>query len=99
MNPDSALTVRSTADGTVLASSAAYADQLTADGGLGREQLFTDSLPDLDSATAVVYVDLKKVTDISGDELPRQVEALRSIGLTASSSGDETGIHLRLVAG
>jgi hypothetical protein len=57
------------------------------------------SLPDVDSATAAVYVDLRKVADISGDELPAQVEALRSVGLTASSSGDETAVHLRLVAG
>jgi hypothetical protein len=99
VDPDSALTVRSTADGTVLASSAAYADQLTADGGLGRQQLFTDSLPDLDSATVVVYVDLRKVADISRDALPPQVAPLRSVGLTASSSGDGSDIHLRLVAG
>ena len=99
VDPDSTLTVRSTADGTVLASSAAYADQLTADGGLGRQQLFTDSLPDLDRATAVVYVDLQKAADISGDELPSQVAALRSVGLTASSTGDESDVHLRLVAG
>jgi len=99
VDPDSTLTVRSTADGTVLASSAAYADQLTADGGLGRQQLFTDSLPDLDRATAVVYVDLQKAADISGDELPSEVAALRSVGLTASSTGDESDVHLRLVAG
>jgi len=68
-------------------------------GGLGRQQLFTDSLPDLDRATAVVYVDLQKAADISGDELPSQVAALRSVGLTASSTGDESDIHLRLVAG
>jgi hypothetical protein len=99
VNPDSALTARSTADGIVLASSAAYADQLTANGDLGRTQLFTDSLPDLDNAAAVVYVDLAKAAEISGDELPPQVSALRSVGLTASSAGDESDVHLRLVAG
>ena len=99
IDPGIALTVRSTANGTVLASSAEYADQLAAVGGLGRQQLFTDSLPDLDRATAVVYVDLRKIVYISGEDLPPEVAALRSVGLTAASVGDETDLHLRLVAG
>jgi hypothetical protein len=37
--------------------------------------------------------------DISGDELPTEVKALRSFGLTASTPGEESGVHIRLVAG
>jgi hypothetical protein len=99
IDSDSSLTVRSTAEGTVLANSPEYADQLTGDGGLGDEQLFRQTLPDLDGATAVVYVDLRRAADISGDELPAEIAALRSVGLTASTSGADSGVHIRLVAG
>jgi hypothetical protein len=98
LDEDSSLTVRSTPDGTVLASSAAYADQLTANGTLGEQQLFKDTLPDVDSATAVVYVDVRKVAELSGEQVPEEGKAVASFGLTVSTSGDDSGIHLRLVA-
>jgi phenylalanyl-tRNA synthetase beta subunit len=52
-------------------------------------------------ATAVVYVDLSRAADVSGDELSAEakVKALRSFGLTASTSGEQSGVHIRLVAG
>jgi hypothetical protein len=99
LDPDSSLSVVSTPDGTVVASSASYADRLTGDGGLGEQQLFKDTLPDLDSATAVVYVDVRKVAELSGRQVPAEAAAVRSFGLTASTSGADSGIHLRLVAG
>ncbi len=99
LGEDSSLTVRSTADGTVLANSPAYADELTGDGTLGEQQLFKDTLPDLDSATAVVYVDVRKVAELSGERVPDEGKAVSSFGLTVSTSGDGSGIHPRLVAG
>ena len=74
------------------------ADQLTADGTLGQQQLFKDTLPDVDSATAVVYVDVRKVAELSGERVPEEGKAVASFGLTVSTSGDDSGIHLRLVA-
>lgn len=93
------VTVHSTPDGTVLASSAAYADALTGNGTLGQQDGFTEALPDLDDATAVVYVDLRKAATLSGEELPRQAGSLRAFGITAHTSGAESTIHLRLTAG
>jgi hypothetical protein len=96
---DVSLTVRSTADGTVLAGSAAYADRLVADGTLGEQDPFTAALPDIATATAVVYVDLRKAATVSGHPLSRQFRSVRAFGLTASSAGSDSTVHLRLVVG
>jgi hypothetical protein len=93
------VTVHSTPDGTVLATSAAYADALTGSGSLGEQDGFTAALPDLKGATAVIYVDLRKVADLAGEELPKQAGSLRAFGLTATTSGTESTIHLRLTTG
>lgn len=93
---DVSLTVRPTADGTVLASSPAYADQLVATGALGQQDPFRAALPDVATATAVVYVDVQKAAALSGDELPAAYRSVRSFGLTASTSGSDSTVHLRL---
>jgi hypothetical protein len=80
VDEDSSLTVRNTPDGTVLATSPEYADQLTGDGTLGEQQLFKDTLPDLDSATAVVYVDVRRVAELSDRQLPDEGKAVSRSG-------------------
>ena len=99
IDPDTELTVRSDGAGTVLASSGAYADAITGKGELGKQPNFTAALPDLATATAAVYVDLTRVSDISGEELPKAASTLRSFGLTVSTAGDTSTLHFRLVAG
>jgi hypothetical protein len=99
VDEDDPLTMRTTPDGVVLATPAAYADQLTGQGTLGEQQLFNDALPDVDGATAVVFVDVRRVAEIYGRPVPEEGKAVSAFGLTVSTSGDESGIHMRLVAG
>jgi hypothetical protein len=99
LDPGRSVTVRPTADGTVLASSAAYADRLTAAGTLGRAELVRAALPDLDAAQLAVYVDARRVAEVGGEPLPAEVSGLRAVGLTATGSGDVSTVRVRVVVG
>lgn len=71
---DLGATLRS-GDGTVaLASTPEYADQLLADGSLGRDDGFTEAVPEADRAQGLLYADL------DGDWGRAVVEALRTDG-------------------
>ena len=98
-DPDASVVAKPTADGTVMASTSDYADKLTGAGNLGDQASFTSALPDLDGAQFVVWADVQKFADVSGEELPAEAKALRAFGLTASSSGDTSTLHARLVVG
>lgn len=93
------VTARSTPDGTVIASSSAYADRLTATGDLGSAELVRAAVPDLDKAQLAVFADAKRVAEVVGEPLPDEVRALRAFGLTATSSGDVSTVRVRVVVG
>lgn len=93
------VTMRSVPDGTVLASSAQYADKLTASGALGESEQFKAALPDLDKAQVAVYVDIRRAAELAAEPLPDSTRALRSFGITATSSGDSSTVRMRLVVG
>ncbi len=93
------VTARSTADGSVIASSSAYADRLTAEGKLGSTELVRSALPDLDKAQLAVYVDARRLAEVVGEPLPEEARALRAVGLTATSSGDVSTVRVRVVVG
>jgi hypothetical protein len=99
LGEDGDLAVETTPDGTVLASSAAYASALTGDGGLGGQDRFKAALPDVAGATAVVYVDVERLAGIGGEQVPRQAAAVKAFGLTATTQGADATLHVRLVAG
>jgi Protein of unknown function (DUF3352) len=92
-----AITVRPVADGTVLASSSDYADKLAASGGLGDSELFRATMPDLNGAQFAVYVDLQQTAKLGGAPLSGAGSELRAFGLTVSTQGDTSTMHLRLV--
>ncbi|MFC4534363.1 DUF3352 domain-containing protein [Sphaerisporangium dianthi] len=90
------------ADGRlIIAASQQYADELAADGTLGGSETFTTAIPDADSATAALYVDLDKIekyylNGLRGEERAN-AQALRAIGLSARRSGDVTSFSLRVL--
>ncbi|WP_344949556.1 DUF3352 domain-containing protein [Sphaerisporangium flaviroseum] len=90
------------ADGKlVLASSQDYAGRLAADGTLGDSETFAQAIPDADSATAALFVDLDKLEkyylrSVSGEERAN-LQTLRAVGLSASQSGDTTSFSLRVL--
>lgn len=98
-DPDATVVAKSTGDGTVIASDSAYADKLTGTGNLGEQENFKAALPDLDSAQFVVWADVQKFAETTGEEIPAEAKAVRSFGLTATSSGDTSTLHARLVVG
>ncbi len=99
LHATASVTVRSGANGTVLASSPSYADKLAGSGGLGNSAQFRDAMPDLNSAQFALYVDLQRITELGSSSLPAQVAALRAVGLTVSASGGIATLHLKLVVG
>ena len=99
LDESQSVTVRSVPDGTVLASSAEYADKLTASGTLGESEQFKAALPDLDNAQVAVYLDIRRAAELAGEPLPDSARALRSFGLTGTSSGDSSTVRMRLVVG
>jgi hypothetical protein len=103
LGPHDRLTVRTEGGGVVLASSEAYADRLDSPAAvgqsLGRQELFTATMPDVGSATTAAYVNFEQRAEVADEPLPDEAKALRSFGLTAANTKDGTTLHLRLVAG
>jgi hypothetical protein len=99
VDPGSSVTVRSTADGTVLASTPGYADKLAASGTLGQQENFTAALPELDGAKFALYVDVQKAIALGDEEAPASAKAVKAFGITAASDGDTTTVHFRLLVG
>ncbi|WP_248960486.1 DUF3352 domain-containing protein [Sphaerisporangium perillae] len=94
--------VKVAADGRlVLANSQEYADLLAKDGTLGESETFTTAIPDADSASAALYIDLDKIEkyylkDLQGEDRAN-AQALRAIGLSARQADDTTSFSLRVL--
>jgi hypothetical protein len=89
--------VRPVADGTVIANSSGYADKLTAAGGLGNSDLFRAALPDLNGAQLAIYVDMLRTAKLGDSALTSPGTEVRAYGMTASTQGDTSTIHFRVV--
>ena len=89
-------------DGTyVLASSQQYADQLAKDGTLGDSETFRTAVPNAENATFALYVDLDKLeklylNNVRGDDRAN-LQALRAVGLSGTSTADEATFSARLL--
>lgn len=94
--------IKAAGDGRlVLASSQEYAGTLAKDGTLGESETFTTAVPDADSATAALYVDLDKIekyylNGLRGDERAN-LQVLRAVGLSGRQSGDTASFSLRVL--
>jgi hypothetical protein len=95
------LAQQQTADGLALASSQDYLSKLTGQGGLGATDGYRAAVPDAGSAQYVIYVDVRRAIQLSGESgsLPDEVGSVRAVGLTASSQGGSSTLHLRVVVG
>ncbi|MEV7970441.1 DUF3352 domain-containing protein [Sphaerisporangium sp. NPDC088356] len=85
----------------VLASSQDYAGKLNEQGTLGDSETFKIAIPDADSATAALFVDLDKIEkyyldNFRGEERAN-LRALRAVGLSGRQSGDTTSFSLRVL--
>src|SRR6266498_59996 len=100
---DSDVTVvqQRTPDGLALASSQDYLSKLVAgQGGLGNSDRFRKAVPDAGSSQYVIYVDVQRVIALAGEEdVPADVRPVQSVGFTASSQGDTSTMHLRVIVG
>ncbi|MEV0594182.1 DUF3352 domain-containing protein [Nonomuraea cavernae] len=89
-------------DGTfTLATSDEYAKQLSAEGTLGENETFTTAVPDAESATFALFVDLDKVEkyyleSMKGDE-KANAQVLRAIGLSGKQTDTEGTFSLRVL--
>ncbi|MEU8247584.1 DUF3352 domain-containing protein [Nonomuraea sp. NPDC048916] len=84
-----------------LATSEEYAKQLSAEGTLGESKTFTTAVPDADSATFALFVDLDKVEkyyleSMKGDE-KANAQVLRAIGLSGKQTATEGTFSLRVL--
>ena len=69
------------------------------DGGLGKSEVFTTAVPDADRAGAVVYVDIARAIEVSGEDLGEDAQdaaALQSFGLTSSGDRSDGAFRMRL---
>ncbi|WP_405145303.1 DUF3352 domain-containing protein [Sphaerisporangium sp. NBC_01403] len=85
----------------ILASSQDYAGKLNEAGTLGDSEAFKIAIPDADSATAALFVDLDKIEKYYLDNLQGEeranLQALRAVGLSGRQSGDTTSFSLRVL--
>jgi hypothetical protein len=91
------VTVRSVADGTVLASTSDYADKLAGSGGLGNSDLFKAALPDLNGAQFVIYVDVQRAAKLGDSPAGGAGSEVRAVGMTSSTQAGSSTVHLRVV--
>jgi len=95
------ITVKTDDNGVVMASSDAYAAALEQGGSLGSQTLFKAAVPHPDDANAIVYVNVAEVEQLAGadaDSLPSDAEPIKAVGITGSSDGSQSTIHVRVVA-
>ncbi|MEV5408361.1 DUF3352 domain-containing protein [Thermopolyspora sp. NPDC052614] len=89
-------------DGTyIIASSQQYADQLAKGGTLGDSEAFQTAVPNADEATFALFVDLDKLEklylqNLQGDERAN-VQVLRAVGMSGSSTADQANFSLRVL--
>jgi hypothetical protein len=93
---------RKTADGYVIANSAAQADRMMGGGTLGEKADFRKALPDVATAQFALWVDVDAISALftSGDtsDSSKALAAIDGIGVTAVIDGDNATFRLRLVA-
>ncbi|GAA1552862.1 hypothetical protein GCM10009804_07330 [Kribbella hippodromi] len=84
----------------VVGTSKEYAEQVLKGGNLGQSENFKQALPDTKGAVLIGYVDFEAASSISGKfGGGKDVEALRSAGIVARSTGDgQAEFSLRVVA-
>jgi hypothetical protein len=69
------------------------------DGGLGKSEVFTTAVPDADRAGVLVYVDIPRAIEVSGEDLGEDAQdaaALQSFGLTSSGDRSDGAFRMRL---
>jgi hypothetical protein len=69
------------------------------DGGLGKSEVFTTAVPDADRAGVLVYVDIARAIEVSGEDLGEDAQdaaALQSFGLTSSGDRSDGAFRMRL---
>jgi hypothetical protein len=92
----------------VLSPSAAYARELTKDGGLGKTDAFRNAVPDADRASTIFFLRLDDswrkaivslVTDLSpadADRVEKNLGPLEALGLSATSDGSTSRVRLKI---
>lgn len=91
------LTVHDAGGHTILATSEEYAAALAKGGKLGEQEAFRTAVPDAAHASAVAYVDLRRVFDATGADVPPAAKPIRAIGITSTSDGSTNTVRLRVV--
>jgi hypothetical protein len=91
---------RLTDDGVVIATSEQQADLLSEDGGLGERDAVRKALPDVDDATAALWVDIRSLMRgfMGNNTVDENLEPIEGLGMTARISDDGAASYrLRLV--
>ena len=88
-----------TPDGLALASSQDYLSKITGSGGLGNSAGYKEAVPDAGSSQYVIYVDMQRTLALDGSSVPDEIRPLKAIGMSASTNGNTSTLHLRVVVG
>ncbi len=85
----------------VVATTEEYAAKLAGDGALKDSETFQQAIPNADSATFALYVNLDKIeklylSSLQGEER-KNLEVLRAVGLSGQYSGAEASFTLRVL--
>lgn len=90
----------SSAKGVTLAMDQAYADAVATGSGLDQNATFTAAMPDYAKATQAGFVDIAKVVEQFGADIPADEKAnlapLSAFGFSASQDGGDADFTLRL---
>jgi hypothetical protein len=94
---DPAQVLRRLDDGLAIGSTPEALEAITTtDGGLGDSEAFRAAVPDADEAGYLVYVDVARAIELSGEELGADAGQLRSFGLSGSGDNRNSTFRLRL---
>jgi hypothetical protein len=94
---DPSQTLRRLDDGLAVGSTPEALEAITTtDGGLGDSEAFRAAVPDADQAGYLVYVDVARAIELSGEDLGEDAAQLRSFGLSGSGDNRNSTFRLRL---